>query len=124
MSLPPAVWWSQAVSGEGAGEAAVVKDAVEPAVEPVAKTEVPATRPTIPAAQKEQLVSAIELLGIVLLLGLTLLAVTIVVGWKMRRALSQPLPPAPRGDELWFLKKKSAGTAPDREHKRPDTERN
>jgi hypothetical protein len=124
MSVPAAVWWAQAISGEGAGDAAVVKDARQPAAEPIPKTEVPATRPAIPAAQKEQLVTAIELLGIVLLLGLTLLAVTIVVGWRMRRALSQPLPPAPRGDELWFLKKKSAGTAPDRDHKRPDAERN
>jgi hypothetical protein len=119
MTFPAGMWWSQTfpegatVKAEGAAKPA---SQAAPSTE-LRVTETAETRPAIPAQQKEQLVTAIELLGVVLLLGLSLLAVTVLVGWRMRRALTQPLPPAPRGDELWFLKKKAAETGAEKKRR-------
>lgn len=46
-------------------------------------------------------------IGLFLLVGIALawmIGFALLWGWRTRRLVRQPLPPAPRGDELWYLK--------------------
>ena len=58
-------------------------------------------------------------IGLFLLVGIALawmLGFALLWGWRTRRILRQPLPEAPRGDELWYLKKPMPGTPPSAEN--------
>lgn len=58
-----------------------------------------------PEQRQKQIVVALLLLMGITLAGLMMVGFAMLWGARTRRIARQPLPAAPRGDELWFLKK-------------------
>src|SRR5579871_833917 len=54
--------------------------------------------------RRKQLTAGLYLLFGIITVGSGMLLWIIWWGFRIRRRLLKPLPPAPRGDELWFLK--------------------
>lgn len=62
--------------------------------------------------QEKAATAGVLLFALVVISLAALLGFALVWGARARRTAREPLPPAPRGDELWFLKSKSSDKSP------------
>lgn len=71
--------------------------------------------------RRQQVTASLYMLFVIIGVGVAMLLWIVWWGFRVRRRLLEPLPPAPRGDELWYLKRPVESRPPTTEaHPKPE----